>query len=127
MGRTSNKFQKSTSAWKHTGGCPKCGKVFTKTHKRLVKKFLALHVPRCRAVVTLTAEEVGQVMGRQVASLNNNANHVGHRGGGIFNANTQQETLGHHFANNRQISSQDVSNIITNMLLRVNSEEKEAV
>ncbi len=127
MGRTSNKIQKSTSAWKHSGCCPKCGKIFTKTNKRLVKRLLNIHVPRCRPVVTLTPQEVGDVMGRQMASINTDANHVAHRDTGLFNANTRQESLHQRLSNTRQISSQDVSNIVTNMLLRVNREEAEAV
>ena len=128
MGRgRSSKIQKSTSTWKHTGCCPKCGKVFTKTNKRLVKRLLNIHVPRCRPVATLTSAEVGNIMGRQVASINTDANHVAHRDTGLFNANTRQESQHQRLSNTRQISSQDVSNIVTNMLLRVNREEAEAV
>jgi len=126
MGR-GNKIQKSTSAWRHTGCCPKCGKVFTKNSKRLVKRLLNIHVPRCLPAVYLTAEEVGQIMGRQMASVNTNSNHVSHRDTGLFNAHTQEESLHQRLSNTRQISVQDVSNIVTNMLLRVDSEEKEAV
>ncbi len=124
MGRGRNgKILKSTSAWQHSGCCPKCGKVFTKTNKKLVKRLLNIHVPRCRPVVTLTPQEVGDVMGRQIASINTDSNHVAHRDTGLFNANTRQESQHQRLSNTRQISSQDVSNIVTNMLLSVNRGE----
>lgn len=117
MGRGRKNSRMTSKCWSHTGCCPSCGKAFTSTNQRLIKKLLTLHTERCQPVNPLNAQEVGNVMARQMRSMNSDNSRVTYRDTRSFNALTQQEMLLTRLPRDRQVASAAVSNVVADILI----------